>query len=265
MGEHRRQLIEKYEDSKLTLLLDEYAEVYGRISTELYEEDLASGRCSAVSDEEMDAQLDLILQRIEAEEKGKKRLGSRHRLLSSKALTAAASVFLFCVLMITVQSAGIDVFGQLARWTDDCVYYERVSRDANNPESEDPLVEKLRNTLLAQGLSQNESPTWLPEGMSFQARTSYRNSMAERLKVNFSNDTKNEWMIIEIVSSNKSVDFLEKDDQSIELFEVNGNAFYIFFNQNHWTAFWSNGTVNISIYGTMEMEELKDIIKAIGE
>jgi hypothetical protein len=206
----------------------------------------------------------LILQRIEAEEKGKKRLGSRHRLLSSKALTAAASVFLFCVLMITVQSAGIDVFGQLARWTDDCVYYERVSRDANNPESEDPLVEKLRNTLLAQGLSQNESPTWLPEGMSFQERTSYRNRKTERLKVIFSNDAKNEWMIIEIESS-KGGGFFEKNDNEAERYEVNGISFFVFFDNNHWTALWSNGTESVSIYGTMGIDELKEIIKAIGE
>ena len=102
MGERRRKLIKNYEDAKLALLLDEYAESYGQVSTRQYEEDLAAGKIKEISDQEAEAQLNMILQRAEEEEARESRISIRFKGVARKIAMVVASIAIFFAISIRI-------------------------------------------------------------------------------------------------------------------------------------------------------------------
>ena len=91
-------------------------------------------------------------------------------------LAAAAAVICALAIMVTAQAAGVDVFGALARWTEDVFSFGPVAPDSQV--SEDPAREtvkpkaeipnagfaSLQEAFDAYGMTEVHEPVWLPEG-----------------------------------------------------------------------------------------------------
>lgn len=73
-------------------------------------------------------------------------------------LAAAIAVLIFG-LMITAQAAGLDIFGAIARWTNDTFHF-RVNGEAEATYWAEPFKDSLQEV----GLDETFVPTYIPEG-----------------------------------------------------------------------------------------------------
>ena len=91
-------------------------------------------------------------------------------------LAAAAAVICALAIMVTAQAAGVDVFGAMARWTEDVFSFGPVAPDSqvsDDParETAEPKAEipntgfaSLQEAFDAYGMTEVHEPGWLPEG-----------------------------------------------------------------------------------------------------
>ena len=104
-----------------------------------------------------------------------KRVVTFRRVWRTALLAAAAIVCIFAI-MVTAQAAGVDVFGAMARWTEDVFSFGQIEPDSevsDNPtqetvgqEAEAPGTEfaSLQEAFDAYGMTEVHEPGWLPEG-----------------------------------------------------------------------------------------------------
>ena len=268
MGERRRKLIQDYEDAKLALLLDEYAEAYGKVSTEQYEKDLADGKIRKISDKEADAQLNAILQRAEEEEAKGSRIATRFKGIARKVATVAVSFAIFFVLMVTVQAAGIDVFGTVGRWTDSLFHFESESGEKSGEKSEvkDQIpssIMEIRKNIVLYGFPDDSAPSWIPDGFSLKNILFPENAESFLLE-----NQNGQWLLfqIDLATSINSfgAEWIEKDENTVETIQVNGKQFYVFRNDTAWTGIFQNKTYRITIATNNNKSDLISIIQSIG-
>ena len=279
MSDRRRRLIQNYEEARLALLLDEYAELYGEASTKRYERDAAAGKVPPVSDRELEEKLTGILKRAEAEEAKKRRQAGAGRRLARKAATAAASIAVSFLVMVSVQAAGIDVFGAVGRWTDDLFYFEKDTRpgrgtpvsDAGNiaaSDAENAPVFRIKETLAERGFPVELSPNWLPEGFSL-LDTSFLENRDQASVFFYLENPEQRPMIIQfdknVFSGAFGNEWFEKNSGDPEAVFVNGRMFYLFQNEEQWVGVHQSETHQIVISAEVERDEMLRIIRSIGE
>ena len=92
------------------------------------------------------------------------------------AVVAAVAIACMFAVMVTAQAAGVDVFGAMARWTQDVFSFGRIAPDSQV--SDDPAQEtagqgsegssaeftSLQEAFDAYGMTEVHEPGWLPEG-----------------------------------------------------------------------------------------------------
>lgn len=102
----------------------------------------------------------------------------RFKQVRRTVLIAAAAIAGMFGIMLTAQAAGVDVFGAMARWTEDVFSFGPVAPDSQV--SEDPAREtaepkaeipntgfaSLQEAFDAYGMTEVHEPGWLPEGYS---------------------------------------------------------------------------------------------------
>lgn len=271
MGSRRRKLIQNYEDAKLALLLYEYAEVYGEISTEQYEKDLANGKIKKISDQEAEAELNAILQRAEEEEAKGSRTHARFKSVVRKITMVAASIAIFFALMVTVQAAGIDVFGAVGKWTDSLFHFEYDSGTDNDPKSDVKFVglssiAEIRKNMVMKGFPLDVTPAWIPDDFSVKKISFPENDDVQSVAFLLVNST-GDWLLYQSSSVSEGDSFddimVEKNEGSIETIISNDRLFYIFQNESVWTGIYQGQEYRISIQ-IAEKNDLIQIIKSIG-
>ena len=91
-------------------------------------------------------------------------------------LVAAAAIVCALAIMVTAQAAGVDVFGVMARWTEDVFSFGPIAPDSQV--FDDPVQETVRPEVQipdagfaslqeafdAYGMTEVHEPDWLPEG-----------------------------------------------------------------------------------------------------
>lgn len=267
MGERRRQLLQNYEDAKLALLLDEYAEVYGKISTELYERDVAAGKIRPITDQELEAQLNDVLQRAEAEESRVMRKGTRLKGIGRNIAIVAVSIVTFFFLMFTVQAAGIDIFGAVGKWTDSIFHFVSDSEDTLKATEDRSPVLVMNDTMIAQGMPSELGPHWLPSGFEITEISISKNSEVHSITVMLENSDKL-WILIQIDENAHAGSFganwIEKDAGEVETIVYNGRPFYLFMNDSIWSGVFQDDRYRISIIDSNGKDSLITIIQSIG-
>ena len=267
MGERRRQLLQNYEDAKLALLLDEYAEVYGKISTELYERDVAAGKIRPITDQELEAQLNDVLQRAEAEESRVMRKGARLKGIGRNIAIVAVSIVTFFFLMFTVQAAGIDIFGAVGKWTDSIFHFVSDSEDTLKATEDRSPVLVMNDTMIAQGIPSDLVPHWLPSGFEITELSIAKNNDVNSLTAMLENND-GQWILIQIDENRHAGPFnenwIEKDNEIVETIVSNGRSFYLFMNDSVWSGVFQDERYRISIIDSDGKDSLKTIIQSIG-
>lgn len=186
----------------------------------------------------------------------------KHRPIPSHILGSAALVAVSLTLafacMVGAQAAGTNIFGALARWTDE------TFRFLPSPSSEE---DSFRIALRQQGIPEELAPSWLPDGFILEELISFRNDDGESVTANYLREGDSLVIGIHHYYNSQTVEQLGQqiDGEFVERFFSFGREFYILSNLDILTATWSDGTALVlSIGGNVSEEEIKEIINSIG-
>lgn len=195
------------------------------------------------------------------------RMGTR---LFKRLLPLAAVVAVSLSGMIAAQAMGVDVFGALARWTDETFRFAGeagTARDASSPENE--AVRRLLQDVLDQyGVTAVPAPGWYPEGAELVRDVNVKeNEEALIISCDFIYGEKSFNITVQQFPSSEllSEEVFEKDASNIEEYGGAGRTFYIMSNPPDSSAAYSDGRTSLMISGELSLENLKKIIDSIGE
>lgn len=187
----------------------------------------------------------------------------RHPLRRMVVTLAAAMALLFA-LMIGAQAAGMDIFGNLARWTDEHLYFIFSSGDnARNVETHDLFQKALKDC----GLPTDLAPSWYPKGYTSELAVWKDESSSNAfVQLVFSNDSGKEFVVsvdrYEDVESIKTL--IEKDLEPVDTYTKGNRTFYIYSNVNIVSAVLSNDDLMVTIRGDLSIDEVKKMINSMG-
>ena len=199
-----------------------------------------------------------------------------------RAVVIAATMTAFIIgSMIAAQAGGFDVFGALARWTNEVfgfgdiynkpadAYTDTASSEflwpnANVPEGTE--FDSLQDALDACGIDfEVAEPTWLPDGFQPDDCTviydstipdayffaSYVNEYGSRIGITFQSyiDT-------------PSVTY-EKTDAPVEEYTIGDITYYVFSNERTEKVAWTTDHFECCVYGHVTREEVRAIAESI--
>lgn len=195
------------------------------------------------------------------------------RSLFRKVVTLAAVIAVVFMTMIAVQAAGVDVFGSLARWTEETFRFtggdSPPATETARPQVEDETYLAIQAEVDELDIDIPVVPTWFPDEYELQEiQWSNPDIMSFKSIDCLFKSTEGQSFIITIkkyaedhdISSN----MFEKDSQSVLQYLGGDKLFYIMSNNDKKTATWSDRQIIVSIGGDLSEDALKLIIDSIG-
>ena len=156
----------------------------------------------------------------------RKRRGAVLRLTLRVALAAA---FLFGCL-VAAQASGVDIFGAVARWTDEIFHFE-----VQETHTASDWYVPYREELESMGLDTAFMPTWIPEGYTIGEVEVTTLSDWVEIYVPFNNeDGSTIHYLISIHNTMEDISYraFEKDNQLVQVYQVNEKTVYFFHNMD---------------------------------
>lgn len=173
-------------------------------------------------------------------------------------LIAAITVVVMLGVMVIAQAAGLDVFGAIARWTDESfslgtIRYKSAVDVPNDttattppqaPEDERALINSeytsIQEALDACGITEVAAPTWIPEGYSFDGVDILYDPDGAFWLLSGGYIKENRAVNIEIEHyDDEPHGQIEKTDAPVETFTINGITVYLLENNNNNAAVWA--------------------------
>lgn len=193
----------------------------------------------------------------------RKRVAPLPRWLRSVSLIAATLAFVVIVGSITIKAAGVDPWEMFATWTKDLFFFS--SSQTEMPEMPEPDVSDLEEMLEKHSISIPAIPHWLPDGYELADVYEQSSPFATSITAAFVKQKDVLILNLRVYTNASSTAFDEKDDVNVELFETGGNVHYIYFNEGNITASWKLDATDITIYGPVTVDEMKQIIASFYE
>lgn len=194
---------------------------------------------------------------------GKPRRVSFQKVMRTAAVMAAAIV-LCLALMVGAQAAGADVFGALARWTDDTFHFETWSVEPTYCEA---LHDTIQEVLDTQGILGEFAPTWYPDGYEVASVKTSEDALGLSIDITLLNEAESAFSIrLDRYNQNNYIDPLtfEIESGSVEDYLSSGKTYYIFTNAEMTTATFIDSTTLYRIWGELDIYEMKRMIDSIG-
>lgn len=261
MDNYRKNLEENLEDAKIALLMDQYAEALGEAYLKEYEAAEQAGELPEYPEEMKQRCLEFVKNYRNTPQK--KRPVRLFRYFGA----AAASIALTFVLLVTVQAAGVDVFGAIGRWTDSVFHFQTSENDQTSLRERQP-VNELQKALADYNMPIELAPTWIPEGYHLSKLDKLTNKIHRGVLATYENDS------MDLFSLEISEFFDPHDAEALsfeisnsapELFFSQGRTFNLFLNNMKWGAVWYDSCFCVKIDGVYEKEHMLTIINSMGE
>lgn len=199
--------------------------------------------------------------------------GSRSSAVFRKVLPIAAAIAVVFMSMIAAQAAGVDVFGSLARWTEETFHFNggdsTPAADGTRPQVEDETYLAIQAEVDKLGIDVPVVPTWFPDGYELQEIQSSNPDITEWKGVDclFRNEN-SQTLRFRITKYEDDYDIssivFEKDGQQVTEYIGGDKLFYIMSNNSRKTATWSDGQLVVSINGEFSQDIMKTMIDSIG-
>lgn len=183
--------------------------------------------------------------------------------------TVAAVLAIVLVLAVgtsvTAEAFQIDIWGKFATWTKEIFQFTDTPQGttATNPEQEyNAELKSLQDALNDNEVTERLSPTWMPEGYTSNDLQVMRSPRALNVYANYQKN--DEELVIKIRQTiGVQAPQVEKNDDFLELYVVDGVEYYIFSNTETLQAVWSIGEFECIIGGKITLEEVKMMIDSI--
>ena len=208
----------------------------------------------------------------------------RVRLRSAMRVAVAAALLVGCLFgsAVVAQAAGVDVFGAVARWTED-VFSFGVLPDEDRSVVEGDGTANLGNRAALQAYAevpveyQEAQAAFAERGLPFYYLKApegfdlcdssffvFPSNNRVTFDVYYSKDEHFIGFSIQEIGDTSNTIY-EKDDTTVEPFVYNNVVHYIFHNVTNYTAAWKINGVECSITTTGSPEELKELIQSVYE
>ena len=183
--------------------------------------------------------------------------------------TVAAVLVLVLTLVvgtsITAEALQIDIWGKFASWTKEIFQFADTQDGtmATEPEKEyNAELKSLQDALGDHGVKDNIAPNWIPEG--YISKDLKILATPRALNIHAVYEKKGSELIIKIRQTiGVQAEQIEKNDDLLEVYVVDGVEYYIFSNTETLQAVWSIGEFECIIGGNITLEEMKKMIVSI--
>lgn len=191
----------------------------------------------------------------------------RKRPIIRAALIAAAIIVFILASMIAVQAAGIDVFGAIARWTDDIFTFSGVKVEGmSNDIPKDSITDDyqtLDDALRAYGINGRIAPSWIPDG--FEQLEFEVSEGLNQTSIYTSYRSDNSFLSIEVLLSDTPRNIYENTEAEVQVFNINGIDYYILENSSTSIVAWLGNGYECSISSKEPKDVLIKMIESIHE
>lgn len=194
---------------------------------------------------------------------------SKRGTVATRWMKRVAVVAVICVALTTAavsaKAFAPDFWEKVAIWTREFFHFEDVNggTEGQEPDVENSAeLESLWEAIDQNQITENISPKWLPEGYACRDLDVKRTPKA--LSISAIYEKSGERLIIQIRQEFDSDPFqIEKNEDLIEIYRVDGVDYYIFSNYDSLQIAWVVGDCECYITSKISMEEMKRIIDSI--
>lgn len=187
---------------------------------------------------------------------------ARFRRVVRTGLVAAIMVAVLFGVMVAAQAAGVDVFGAVARWTEETFHFSVPEAGAA-----DMWFADYQEELEAAGLSAEYLPTWLPEGYEVELIEAYDTGTIKDIylllqgKEGSSID-----FFISIHQTPESMEstIFEKDEAPVRTVQMDGRDIYFFENLDSQRAVSQYQNIIYALSGDISEQIVLGILSSIG-
>ena len=192
------------------------------------------------------------------------------------ALVAAVAIACMFAIMVTAQAAGVDVFGAMARWTQDVFSFGRIAPDSQV--SDDPTQEmkgqgaevpstgfaSLQEAFDAYGMTEVHEPAWLPDGYALAELdvTCLNDPFLRAYLVSYTDGERHIGINIKSYSGEPTMQ-VQKISGPVESMEKNGVMFYHIENSTGRTVAWCSNQYEYYISSKEEMDILWQVAESM--
>lgn len=205
---------------------------------------------------------------IETETHKRKKTGSFFNRIPQRLGIAAMLAVVLGLLLVGSAGAnamGIDLFGMVAHWTAEVFHFSDATEGTVYVEpGKDKTGEysSLQEALDTYKIDQRLAPTWIPDGYQ-QTEVEVQNSPLETsFYAMYSNGDKFIQISIRKLINEKP-EQIEKNEDLVQVFEVNGISYYLFQNSKRAQVVWTVGKFECVIACNLTIDEMKEMIDSI--
>lgn len=183
-----------------------------------------------------------------------------------KAITGIAAVLVVAImgLTITVEAFDVNVWGKVASWSKEIFRFSDSSETVvTEPDHSDAIVySEIKDLLEEYKITEKLAPTWLPDGYTVEDISVMDNPKGRLIYATFKKN--GEELIINIRQMiGASANQVEKNEDLLEVYKVNGIEYFIFSNTETLQTAWSIEEFECLIIGKISLEEMKQMIDSI--
>ena len=194
------------------------------------------------------------------------------------ALVAAVAIACMFAILVTAQAAGVDVFGAMARWTQDVFSFGRIAPDSQV--SDDPAQEtagqgvevsstefaSLQEAFDAYGMTEVHEPSWFPEGYALDSLDvlAVDDPFLQTFSASYADGEGRVGIDIKSYEGNPIAQ-VQKISGPVEPIEKNGIMFYQIENSVGRTIAWYSGQFEYYLSSNVESDILWKIVDSMFE
>ena len=187
-----------------------------------------------------------------------------NRVFKTVAAVLAAVLILAVGTTITAEAFHIDIWGKFANWTKEIFQFADTQNGTSATESEKEYnaeLKSLQDALDEQAIKEKLIPTWMPEGYKSKDLQVMSSPRVRNIYAIYEKDGSE--LVIKIRQTiGVQADQIEKSEDLLEIYTVNGVNYYIFSNNANLQAAWSIGEFECLIGGNITLEEMKAMINS---
>ena len=166
---------------------------------------------------------------------------------------------------VSAKAFAPDFWEKVAIWTREFFRFEDITDGTEGQEPDKEVnveLNSLREAMDNHEMTADMAPKWLPEGYLCINVDTKETPKARRITAVYEKD--GEQLIIQIRQEFGSDPMqIEKNENLIEVYTVDGVDYYIFSNDKYMQTTWIVGEYECLIIGKLTMEEMKKIIDSI--